>query len=446
MIKNPKFYLDVFSYLLKGVIDDRTKALHRQYLRNNNIVNDDYVDAGGYLHRPPIIIRKSLNGNAVYNHWDYNVGLTGNTTAFSKEVDGDGIGNTDDIIEWEYRLDEFTPLTVHNYQFNADGTANNQGLGFETGCNIDGVIINNCSLHDTDNVTTIPYLAMSKCIIELTFYGYGETVNPSFMAGVIDYDKSTNIQRVGNEIHTKGPGFVKIAFDKSLITIPIRTDSFSGIKIGVRPDYTSVPYSNWLYVGAVIPYMEYSMGNPRTYEEIIQSVNYRNIKAKNGSDYSMTTRNKNNNRTFYQGNIAYPSSAYGGGTGVATNGVPIHNGKRIWSLEFDEIMNFNTGDEENTGQLIPTNTDISTKPYSLSNIWKWDAVTDTENFITVDRTEDVLTNLFARTGGARLPFIFQSNSDVDDYSTAVLSDNSFQPQPASSASESLEVSIEEVYI
>lgn len=56
----------------------------------------------------------------------------------------------------------------------------------------------------------------------------------------------------------------------------------------------------------------------------------------------MTTRNKNSNRLLWQGNISYLSNLYSGTQGIATNGIPVHNGKRKWSLEFDEIMNFNT--------------------------------------------------------------------------------------------------------
>ena len=101
---------------------------------------------------------------------------------------------------------------------------------------------------------------------------------------------------------------------------------------------------------------------------------------------------------------------------------------------------------EATGKLIPTNTDISAMPYSLSNVWRWDTVTDTENFVTIERTEDVLTNLFARTGGGRLPFIFQGNSDIDDYASAVLSNDNYIADSVSSASNSLDVEIEEVYL
>lgn len=85
-------------------------------------------------------------------------------------------------------------------------------------------------------------------------------------------------------------------------------------------------------------------------------------------------------------------------------------------------------------------------PYSLSNVWRWDTVTDTENFVTIERTEDVLTNLFARTGGGRLPFIFQGNSDIDDYASAVLSNDNYIADSVSSASNSLDVEIEEVYL
>ena len=443
MIKNPKFYLDIFSYLLKGVLDDRSVALYKQYLTRNNIVNYNYVDEGGYLHRPPLIIKKSINDDILYDYYDYNLGLNGNITAFSKAYNG---VTEDDIIQWEYRLDPLTPLTVHNYHYNSDGTYSNESIGFDTGCEVDGIIINQCVLHSDMTYMGNDYLYQSQCEIELELYIGDTTILPTTSAGVIDYEKSVNVYRDGNSIITKGPGFVKIVFDKDLISFPIRTDGFSGMKIGVRPDYTNVNDTNWLYVSGVMPYMEYSMGNPLSYNQTVSSVNYHTVKAKNGSDYSMTTRNKNSNRLLWQGNISYLSNLYGGTQGIATNGIPVHNGKRKWSLEFDEIMNFNTGDIEATGKLIPTNTDISAMPYSLSNVWRWDTVTDTENFVTIERTEDVLTNLFARTGGGRLPFIFQGNSDIDDYASAVLSNDNYIADSVSSASNSLDVEIEEVYL
>jgi len=188
------------------------------------------------------------------------------------------------------------------------------------------------------------------------------------------------------------------------------------------------------------------MGNPLSYNESISSVNYKTVNAKNGSEYSMTTRNKNSNRVSYQGNITYLSNLFGGGAGIAVNGIPVHNGKRRWALDFGETINYNSGDVESDGQLIPTNTDISAMPYSLSNVWKWDEVVNTVTHVTVERTEDVLNNLFARTGGGRLPFIFQGNSEIDDFSTAVLSDTSYAPETLSSGSSSLQINLEEAYL
>lgn len=71
-----------------------------------------------------------------------------------------------------------------------------------------------------------------------------------------------------------------MVFDKDIISFPIRTDGFSGMKIGVRPDYTNVNDTNWLYVSGVMPYMEYSMGNPLSYNQTVSSVNYHTVKAK----------------------------------------------------------------------------------------------------------------------------------------------------------------------
>lgn len=446
MIKNPNFYLDVFSYFLNSTIDDKTKSLYKQYLKNNKIVNNDYVDAGGYLHRPPIIINKYLNGNPIYDYWDYNVGLTGNITSFSKDANGEGTGALDDILEWEYRLDEFAPLTVHNYNYSPTGGITDESIGFDTGCIIDGVIINNCSLHNATTLSNNDYLKMTQCEIELTVYSGGTTINSNTMEGVVDINNSVNLEFSDGKLKTIGPGFVKIAFDKSLLTLSVRTDGFTGIKIGIRPDYTSVDNSQWLHIGGVMPYMEYTMGNPLSYNESISSVNYKTVNAKNGSEYSMTTRNKNSNRVSYQGNITYLSNLFGGGAGIAVNGIPVHNGKRRWALDFGETINYNSGDVESDGQLIPTNTDISAMPYSLSNVWKWDEVVNTVTHVTVERTEDVLNNLFARTGGGRLPFIFQGNSEIDDFSTAVLSDTSYAPETLSSGSSSLQINLEEAYL
>lgn len=83
-----------------------------------------------------------------------------------------------------------TPLTVHNYHYNSDGTYSNESIGFDTGCEVDGIIINQCVLHSDMTYMGNDYLYQSQCEIELELYIGDTTILPMTSAGVIDYEKA----------------------------------------------------------------------------------------------------------------------------------------------------------------------------------------------------------------------------------------------------------------
>ena len=110
-------------------------------------------------------------------------------------------------------------------------------------------------------------------------------------------------------------------------------------------------------------------------------------------------------------------------------------------------MNFNTG-EITDGQILAEPSTQSVYPYTTTNIYNYtdNQINNPGSHVTVERTEDVLTNLFMRSGGGRNNFIFQPNSAVDDYCTAALSDTSFSGVPITQKSMSFDINVEEVYL
>ena len=290
MIQEPTFYLDVFSYLAKNALDDKTKALYRKYLRNNLLVDSHYIDLGRYLHKPPIIINKYKNNLPLFPWYDYNLGLYNNVTSYKPDSSNDV-----DELGFEWRMDWQTPLGAYNYNSYVD----NVGYGFDSGCVIDGVIINNLTVHQTSvQAQELYHYPMTiKIVSWQDFVQY----NSNAWAQNIDYTNSTNVEYVNGEIQTMGDGFVKIQFENP---IPLGTDGRDGIYVGITAGISNpIQDDEWMYVSGIYPYQKYQLPNPVNHSVSVSPTSFKEEESRTGGQYSYTTRAVNANKLFTQGEM-----------------------------------------------------------------------------------------------------------------------------------------------
>lgn len=426
-IKNPKFYLDVFS-IFKNLMSKRSKSVYKKKFQKARLLDTNNVDQDHFYYDPPLKFRKKIYYNNTdvpypahyFDHYFYDIGLTPYTYRYS----------IDTRIKWAYETDYRMPLYP---QFM------DEAYGNTTGLTIDGLFfpyqdsrINFTG--DSDFIIRIQSLANDDNNSIVNMMGVGITDGINITPNWIDNDTATGT----GWSKCISPGYAIIEHE----SIPIHNgkQQFVNNKKSITKYHIDVASINrlstgYLTSGTPMPFMKFELPNPDNDSVEIKPNIAKSIKAQNGSEYTYYARNKNATTI---NEYAQLKNTEGNVLATLYNPGSDHKGRTTWSLEYDNFKNF-ISDTEQPDDAVTSNRT------STTNIFNYDELTAGTS-TQAERTKDVVTNLFAYTNAGKIPFVFQPNSDYNDFRIARVSNITYSVESNGVGFTPLSLDIEEVFL